>query len=117
MTFYSPKLSDWDISLFLKESQTDFNIQWGNTQLTFDKNRETLILFGVNMKKNLSINGMTCQHCVKHTKEALESVQGVTSVVVSLEGKSAIIECSDSVSDNDLKEAVAEAGYEVTGIE
>ena len=69
------------------------------------------------MKKKLSIEGMTCQNCVRHTKEALEEVSGVSSVTVDLAGKNAVVECDDSVKDEILKEAVTEAGYEVTGIE
>ena len=58
----------------------------------------------------LSIDGMTCQHCVKAVNEELAKVPGVTSVDVSLESNSATIE---GQADNAaLVAAVAEAGYE-----
>ena len=69
------------------------------------------------MKKKLSIEGMTCQHCVQHITEALNEVEGVSSVSVDLEGKSAEVEASESVTDDALKSAVAEAGYTVTAVE
>lgn len=72
---------------------------------------------GIPMKKVLSVEGMMCQNCVKHVTRALEGVAGVSNVVVSLESKSAIADCSDSVSDDALRDAVTEAGYEVTEIQ
>ncbi len=58
----------------------------------------------------LSIEGMTCQHCVKAVNEELIKVPGVTSVDVSLENNSATVE---GQADNAaLVAAVAEAGYE-----
>ncbi len=69
------------------------------------------------MTKKLSIEGMMCQHCVKHVHDALSAVEGVASADVSLEGKGATVECSEAVSDDALRAAVTEAGYEVTGIE
>ena len=68
------------------------------------------------MKKELSVEGMMCQNCVKHVTRALEGVPGVSRVEVSLEDKRATVSAADSVSDEALKAAVAEAGYEVTGI-
>ena len=68
------------------------------------------------MKKALSIEGMMCQNCVKHVTRALESVPGVTAVQVSLEDKTAVVECSDSVSEEALTSAVSDAGYEVVEI-
>ena len=65
------------------------------------------------MKTILKIEGMTCAHCVQHTKKALESVAGVKSADVSLQGKSAAVEHGDEVSLASLKAAVEEAGYEV----
>ncbi len=68
------------------------------------------------MKKQISIEGMSCGHCVKHIEEALKAVQGVGNVQVSLQGKNAVVEVSDSVPDANLKEAVEDAGYDVIGI-
>jgi copper ion binding protein len=65
------------------------------------------------MKTNLKIDGMSCEHCVKHVKDALEEVGGVISAAVSLEENSAVVEHSDAVTLDALKAAVVEAGYEV----
>ena len=69
------------------------------------------------MEKKISIEGMMCQHCVKHVHDALEKVSGAESVDVSLEDKSAVVRYSGSISDEEIRKAVADAGYEVTGIE
>jgi copper ion binding protein len=65
------------------------------------------------MKTTLKIEGMSCDHCVKHVTEALEEVPGVNSAKVSLKEKSAAVEHGDGVSLSALKAAVVEAGYEV----
>ena len=69
------------------------------------------------MKKELTIDGMMCQNCVKHVTKALESIPGASNVNVRLEDKKATVTVPDSVTDDTLKSAVAEAGYEVTGIQ
>lgn len=68
------------------------------------------------MKKQITIEGMSCGHCVKHVEEALKGVSGVSRVEVNLAGKNAIVEGSDSVTDLSLKGAIEEAGYEATEI-
>jgi len=68
------------------------------------------------MKKKISIEGMSCGHCVRHVEEALKEIGGVASVEVSLEDKYAIVELSEDVADAKLKEAVEDAGYDVTEI-
>ena len=68
------------------------------------------------MKKTLTVEGMMCMHCVKHVTEALEKVDGVSAVNVSLEGKTAEVALAKDVADDVLKAAVVDAGYEVTGI-
>lgn len=70
---------------------------------------------GTTMKKELMIEGMMCQNCVKHVTHALEGVSGASHVQVSLEDKKATVEVPESVTDETLKAAVTEAGYEVTG--
>jgi copper chaperone len=67
------------------------------------------------MKKKILIEGMSCQHCVGHVKEALEGLDKVTAVDVSLENKWAIVETNNS--DQELKEAIEEEGYDVVNIE
>jgi Cu+-exporting ATPase len=63
------------------------------------------------MKKVIGIEGMMCAHCQQHVKEALEKVPGVAGAEVSLEDKSALVRCSNSVKDQALQQAVIDAGY------
>ena len=71
---------------------------------------------GTTMKKELMIEGMMCPNCVKHVTHALEGISGASHVQVSLEDKKATVEVSESVTEETLKAAVTEAGYEVTEI-
>lgn len=68
------------------------------------------------MQKTLNITGMMCNHCVAHVKKALESVDGVSSVNVSLENNNATVILSHPVDDATLAKAVTDEGYEVTSI-
>lgn len=68
------------------------------------------------MTKRLSIEGMSCSHCAGRVTSALNKVQGVTSAKVDLATKSAVVEGTD-FADGQLKEAVADAGYDVVAIE
>ncbi len=67
------------------------------------------------MKRHLSIEGMTCGHCVAHVKSALSKVQGVAQAEVDLGKKLAVVEGAD-FDDAHLAAAVADAGYEVVAI-
>ena len=68
------------------------------------------------MTKTIYIEGMMCPHCVRHATNALNKLDGV-SAVVSLENKNAVCTLTADVSDEVLKAAIVDAGYEVTGIE
>jgi copper chaperone len=68
------------------------------------------------MKKIISVEGMSCGHCVKHVNEALVDL-GAKDVEVSLEAKVAIAEISLEITDEAIKLALEDAGYEVVGIE
>lgn len=59
----------------------------------------------------LHIEGMTCQNCVRHVTEALGAVDGVQSVVVSLEQKTAELTSALAPSNEALRLAIEEAGY------
>lgn len=67
--------------------------------------------------KTISIEGMMCQHCVKHVQEALSSVPGVETVTVSLENNNAVVTANDTVTDDTLVKAVTEADYKVVNIQ
>ncbi|NLB78481.1 MAG: heavy-metal-associated domain-containing protein [Clostridiaceae bacterium] len=69
------------------------------------------------MTKKILIEGMTCQHCVNHVREALEELDEIKSAKVSLENKSAEIELNSEVDDEKIKSAINEVGYEVTSIQ
>ena len=65
-------------------------------------------------KMTLPIGGMTCASCVAHVEHALKEVDGVTSVNVNLATERATLEVVPGlVSLDDLRRAVADAGYEV----
>lgn len=68
------------------------------------------------MKKTLKIEGMMCAHCVAHVKSALQKVDGVKDVEVSLENKTAVVTLSSDVNNDVLKSAVTNEGYEVIEI-
>lgn len=63
----------------------------------------------------IKIDGMSCGHCVSHVKEALEALEGVVKVDVKLEENAAYVE--GAVSEDKVREAIDEAGYDVVGIE
>ncbi len=65
------------------------------------------------MEKKIMIEGMMCQHCVAHVTKALTSLPGETANV-DLEGKCATV--SGPATDEALKKAVEDAGYQVVSI-
>mgnify|MGYP005836740121 CR=1 FL=1 len=69
------------------------------------------------MKKTLHIEGMMCCHCEARVKKALEALPAVDEAVVSHEAGTAIVTLNAEVSDADLKKAVEDQDYKVTGIE
>lgn len=67
------------------------------------------------MKKIINIEGMSCMHCVSRVEKALAGLKGVTDVQVDLKGKKAEVK-AENISDEMLKEAVEDLGFDVTGI-
>ncbi|MDE7130513.1 MAG: heavy metal translocating P-type ATPase [Lachnospiraceae bacterium] len=65
------------------------------------------------MVKTLEIEGMMCAHCQSHVQKALEGVEGVTQVVVSLEENKATVTAATEIADQKLIDAVTESGYKV----
>lgn len=63
------------------------------------------------MKKIITVDGMSCEHCVAAVKSSLEKLDGVKTVKVDLKKKTATVKLSDSVADDVLNAAVTEAGF------
>ena len=64
----------------------------------------------------LTIEGMTCQHCVRAVREALKKVPSTT--VKSVEIGSATVDYDpERVSEDSLAEAIADEGYSAYGTE
>ena len=61
----------------------------------------------------VGVEGMMCQHCVAHVKNALESIKGVKEAVVDLEAQSATVLAQKSVSQKNIEDAIVQAGYKV----
>ena len=68
------------------------------------------------MKKKITIEGMSCMHCVDHVKDALNELSGVKEVDVNLSAGTAIIESTGNITDDQIKAAIDDAGYEVLSI-
>ncbi len=65
-------------------------------------------------KIEISIAGMTCNHCAMSITNEIATVEGVTSVKVDHTTGKALVDASENVTEQALGEAVAEAGYTVT---
>ena len=64
------------------------------------------------MKKKLLIEGMSWGSCVRRVRGALESIEGIK--VEDIKIGEAIIVVTEGLSDEVIKDAVYDAGYDVT---
>lgn len=67
------------------------------------------------MMKKIIIEGMSCNNCVNHVKEALSNLKDSAKISVSLEEKYGIVETSST--DDEIREIIEEEGYDVISIE
>ena len=67
------------------------------------------------MQKVITIEGMMCGHCTGRVEAALNELDGVKVVETSVEKKHAIVEV-ETISDEVMKEAIEDAGYDVVEI-
>lgn len=68
------------------------------------------------MTKTMKIEGMMCTHCSGRVESVLNAIEDV-SAKVDLEKKCAVVTLSAEVSDEALRKAVTDAGYEVVSID
>ncbi|RGY59486.1 heavy-metal-associated domain-containing protein [Fusobacterium ulcerans] len=63
------------------------------------------------MKRLIKIDGMGCQNCVAHVKEALENLDGVNLLDVKI--GEASVDIPEGYDFKKIIEALDDAGYEV----
>ena len=71
----------------------------------------------VSVERLLHVEGMMCQNCARHVREALENIPGVSNVNVDLSAKTVSVTADGSVEDSAFRSAVEEAGYDFNGID
>lgn len=65
------------------------------------------------MTTTVTVQGMTCGHCVEAVRSEVAKIDGVTGVEVDLESGRVDIDSDRPVAEADLRAAVDEAGYEL----
>ena len=63
------------------------------------------------MGKKLSVEGMTCMHCLGRVTKQLEATDGISNVKVDLENKEAVFSCDDTVNLDVVAKDITELGY------
>lgn len=94
----------------------DSTTEYMQADYKYNENNEIQNKEDTTMNKTMIIEGMMCGHCTGRVQKVLEAVQGVASVAMSLENKSAELVLNEEVADETLKAVVTEAGYEVIEI-
>ena len=69
------------------------------------------------MTETAKIEGMMCNMCEKHVKNALEGLDGVENAVVSHDNGTAVMTVSKKVAEADVKKAVEDAGYKFVALD
>lgn len=70
------------------------------------------------MQKKILVDGMSCSHCVNHLTTALtEDIKGIKVIEVSLEGKYALVDMDENVSETELKLLLEDLDLTLLGIE
>ena len=66
------------------------------------------------MEVKLNIEGMHCSSCSARLEKALNNLNGINSVHVSLEEKKAFIEYNEKeISIDNIKEIIEDVGFEI----
>jgi copper chaperone len=62
--------------------------------------------------QDLTIEGMSCGHCVMHVKKALSNIEGVQTESVEI-GKARVTFDETTVTTAAIAKAIEEAGYQL----
>ena len=68
-------------------------------------------------KMIVKVEGMSCNHCKMNVENTLKDIAGIENAEVNLDEKLAEVDYFGSVDEDEIKDKISEAGYEVVGIE
>ncbi len=63
------------------------------------------------MQEQFKVEGMTCQHCVRNVREAIEDLDPAAEVVVDL--ASGRVDVTAGTPREAIRQAIVDAGYRV----
>ena len=66
------------------------------------------------MTRTYNVPGITCDHCRAAIEGELANVEGLTRVEVNVAAKEVAVD--GDASDDAIRDAITEAGYEVAGV-
>lgn len=84
--------------------ETEMNQNINQVEEKKEENQMASIVIGV--------DGMMCKHCVAHVEKACKDVAGVSDAKASLEDKNVTVTCDATVTEDALKKAITDAGYD-----
>ncbi len=107
---YNPAKS----SLQFTDAKAWANQEWvykNDSQPVNDENGGAIMAYET---KILSVEGMSCNHCVNSVKKSVSSLSGISEVDVDLAGKKVtVVYDSEKVKIDEIKDTIEEAGYKV----
>lgn len=98
-------------SLRLRKFESSAN-KYQNTKENIKENEMNEV-----KKMIVNVDGMSCNNCAKHVKNALEEINNVNSVIVNLDKKNAELTYEGNIDEKTIENAITEAGYEFKGIQ
>ncbi len=69
------------------------------------------------MKAKITIEGMSCGNCASHVEESLSKIAGAKGITVNPGTGQAFLETPEGVTEEQLKEADKDAGYNPVKVE
>ena len=84
-----------------------------DTKIKLDN--DTIVMENKMEEKTIKVNGMMCEHCEMHVKKALEAIDGIEAAVADHKKGEVKLNLSKPVSEDAMKAAITDAGYEFLG--
>ena len=70
---------------------------------------------GKEIDLTIKVDGMMCEKCAAHVKDAVLKIEGITDVQVDFKSGKVSIIAKKEIKDHDLDVAIAKAGYSFAG--